>query len=119
MQTQYQDFVWIHPELKRVRATGDMVRSARTEWWSESRSRIMADMKSWLDTGWTPLSQVGPDCWKIEESKAMWFTLWTPGQWILWFLLLIPTYGLAFFALFFPASIYRPVEFRVPMIKRG
>ncbi len=117
-QWEYKDFFWRVPEMEQVSVTVDLLTQARIEWWSESKSYIMREIQKWLDEGWEPMTQIGPDCWEMEKSSISNTSKWGPLAWMIWFIGLIATFGLAIFMLFGKTEVYKPTAFRVQMKRR-
>lgn len=115
VQWEYKDFEWTYPDLRAAFATPDMLSAGRSEWWSDARSQIMVELQKWLDQGWEAATQVGPECWIVEESSISNISQWGCFNWLWWMIALIPTFGFAFFWLFQRSKVFRPVTFRVPM----
>jgi hypothetical protein len=114
MQWEYKDYIW-KPPTTTAFATPDMLSTARVQWWSEARPLLTTELQKWFDEGWQPVGSVGPDCMEIEETKISSASKWNFFVWIMWFLSLVPSFGLTFFALFLRSTVYKPVAFRVQM----
>ncbi len=71
---EYDDFVW-KPAPGSLRISGAGISQqglivARADWWAACRASILDKMKSWIDDGWEPIAQVGPDCFEVEVYRV-------------------------------------------------
>lgn len=114
-QAEQKDFIWTDEAIKSGFASIDVLATMRREWWAQARSEIMRELQKWTSAGWEPMTEVGPECWEVEESKIATASHWTPFQWVAFFIFLIPFFGLPLLFLFQKSTVYRPIAFRVPM----
>jgi hypothetical protein len=68
---EYQDFVLDYSQtgLGARLADSTLITTTRVELWAQVRPEVMKHLQSWLDKGWQPVAQIGPDCLEFKEQR--------------------------------------------------
>jgi hypothetical protein len=128
-QFEYKEFVFAFPpqstwcRLASGNQGGYTEAGARKEFWDSYQAKILAELRTDLDNGWEPISEVGPAGISLKTSRELPPDLSFMGCMfyiLLWAIGGMATFGLGFIIIPFMMMSYyaRPVEFRVNLRKR-
>jgi len=112
---EHKDFVYRWKVSRRpwrcVTSNGDFL-LATLEWWQGHQSWLLPKLQKYLDQGWEPLTEVGPNAYVTRDFKSLTKATGCLDA-LLMFCVVIGTFG---FGLFFIRSLYtEAVEFRVKL----
>jgi hypothetical protein len=113
VEWEYKDYVFTYTGggARLSNFGGFTMAGARHEVWSQSQGWILPDLQEWMNQGWEPIGQIGPESLVFRtELRLSWlsfiiFAIFTAGLGLLLFFLFFDTWAI-------------PVEFRVKMRRR-
>ncbi len=116
---EYQEFVWTPSSQRWVLVGPYNQLSASQMWWQEDRNAILSQLQTWLEQGWEPIGNIGPECYQLREYTKPKISNVSAAGCLVVAIYTITTFGLfLLYVLIAQDNFIEPIRFRIPMRRR-